>query len=170
MSRQNVPRSTFYFCPEGWGQMRLETFPGGGDRSRPPLSYLPLPPPPPPTRQVLMCPAKFTSTKLNTVRTSDGGNGNHSVSLPIILIKFKVNQMIPSSYKLADGLYFMILHLISYFHICTALFGVKMVTFCIIHIGNRKIFFKHHPPPPRVPTNPFARKCVLIFYIIYVKS
>ena len=31
-------------------------------------------------------------------RTSDGGNGNHSVSLPIILIKFKVNQMIPSSY------------------------------------------------------------------------
>ena len=31
-------------------------------------------------------------------RTSDGGNGNHSVLLPIILIKFKVNQMIPSSY------------------------------------------------------------------------
>ena len=31
-------------------------------------------------------------------RTSDGGNGNHSVSLPIILIKIKVNQMLPSSY------------------------------------------------------------------------
>ena len=43
-----------------------------------------------------------------------------------------------------------------------------MVTFCIIHIGNRKLFLKHHSP--RVPTNPFARKCVLIFYIIFVKS
>ena len=31
-------------------------------------------------------------------RTSDGGNGNHSVSLPIILIKMKVDQMLPSSY------------------------------------------------------------------------
>ena len=31
-------------------------------------------------------------------RTSDGGNGNHSVSLPIILIKNKVNQMPISSY------------------------------------------------------------------------
>ena len=31
-------------------------------------------------------------------RTSDGGNGNHSVSLPIILIKIKVDQMLPSSY------------------------------------------------------------------------
>ena len=26
------------------------------------------------------------------------GNGNHSVSLPIILIKIKVDQMLPSSY------------------------------------------------------------------------
>ena len=31
-------------------------------------------------------------------RTSDGGNGNHSVSLPIILIKIKVDQMLLSSY------------------------------------------------------------------------
>ena len=31
-------------------------------------------------------------------RTSDGGSGNHSVSLPIILIKIKVYQMLPSSY------------------------------------------------------------------------
>ena len=31
-------------------------------------------------------------------RTSDSGNGNHSVSLPIILIKIKVDQMLPSSY------------------------------------------------------------------------
>ena len=27
-------------------------------------------------------------------------------------------------------------------------FWAKMVTFCIIHIGNRKIFLKHHSPPP----------------------
>ena len=47
-------------------------------------------------------------------------------------------------------------------------FGAKVVTFCIIHIGNRKIFLKHHPP--LVPTNLFARKCVLIFYLKYVKS
>ena len=31
------------------------------------------------------------------LRTSDGGNGNYSVSLPIILIKIKVNQMLQSS-------------------------------------------------------------------------
>ena len=39
-----------------------------------------------------------------------------------------------------------------------------MNTFCIIHKGNRNNF------KPRVPTNPFAHKCVLIFYIIYVKA
>ena len=27
-----------------------------------------------------------------------GGNGNHSISLPIMLIKIKVDQMRPSSY------------------------------------------------------------------------
>ena len=32
------------------------------------------------------------------LRTSDGGNGNHSVSLSIILIKIKVDQMLSSSY------------------------------------------------------------------------
>ena len=47
-------------------------------------------------------------------------------------------------------------------------FRAEMVTFCSIQIGNRKIFLKHHPHP-RVPTNPFARKCVLIFYIICEK-
>ena len=31
-------------------------------------------------------------------RTSDVGNGDHSVSLPIILIKMKVDQMLPSTY------------------------------------------------------------------------
>ena len=35
---------------------------------------------------------------LRYLRPHDGGNGNHSVSLPIILIKFKVDQMLPSSY------------------------------------------------------------------------
>ena len=46
-----------------------------------------------------------------------------SVLLSIILIKNKVDQKFPSSYyELAVGLYFMILHLISYFHKCTALF------------------------------------------------
>ena len=34
-----------------------------------------------------------------------------------------------------------------------------MVTFCIIHIGNRKIFLKHHPSPPLVPTNPLHNIC-----------
>ena len=37
-----------------------------------------------------------------TQRTSDGGYGNHSVSLPIILIKIKVNQKLPSPYILMD--------------------------------------------------------------------
>ena len=39
-------------------------------------------------------PLLFTCNK----RTSDGGNGNHSVSLPIILIKIKVDQKLPPSY------------------------------------------------------------------------
>ena len=60
--------------------------------------------------------------KILGTRTSDGGSGNHSVSLPIILIKIKVNQMLPSSiYNLDVGLYFIILHLFSYFHKYTAL-------------------------------------------------
>ena len=40
----------------------------------------------------------FTLHTLSYQRTSDGGNGNHSVSLPIILIEIKVDQMLPSSY------------------------------------------------------------------------
>ena len=47
-------------------------------------------------------------------------------------------------FKLAVGLYFLILHFISTFHECTALFGAKMVNLCIIHIENIKIF---SPPP-----------------------
>ena len=109
------------------------------------------------------------------IRTSYGGNRNHSVSLPIILIKIKVKQMLPSSYissQLVSILWFCIWFPISMN--VRLYFGAKMVTFCIIHIGNQNLFLKHHSPrplpPPRVPTNPFARKCVLIFYITYVKS
>ena len=56
-------------------------------------------------------------------RTSDGGNGNHSVSLPIILIKnlSRSNASI-FIYKFTVGLYFMNLHLIPYLHKCKALF------------------------------------------------
>ena len=102
-------------------------------------------------------------------RTSDGCNGNHSVSLPIILIEIKVDQILPSSY--ISSLLVPILWYCISFPISMNVrlyFGAKMVTFCIIHIGNRKLFLKHHSP--RVPTNPFALKCVPIFYIIYVKS
>ena len=35
---------------------------------------------------------------MKKVRTSDAGNGNHSVSLPIILVKNKVEQKFSSSY------------------------------------------------------------------------
>ena len=37
-----------------------------------------------------------------------------------------------SVYKLAVGLYFMILHLISYFHKCRLYFGAEMVPFVLI--------------------------------------
>ena len=50
--------------------------------------------------------------------------------------------------------------MISYLMNVRLIFGAKIVTFCIIHIENRKRFLKNHPP--RVPTNSFARKCVLI--------
>ena len=90
-----------------------------------------------------------TNTELfdSHVRTSEGGNGKHSVSLPIILIKIKVDQMLPSSYissLLVSILLFCIwipisINVLLYF-------WAKMVTFCIIHIGNRKIFSKHHFP------------------------
>ena len=58
------------------------------------------------------------------IRTSDSGNGTHSVSLPMILKKIKIGQnaSIFILYKLAVSLYFMILHLISYFNKCMALF------------------------------------------------
>ena len=41
----------------------------------------------------------YKKKKVNIIaRTSDSGNGNHSVSLPINLIKVKVDQMLSPSY------------------------------------------------------------------------
>ena len=81
------------------------------------------------------------------LRTSGGGNGNQSVSLPIILIKIKIDQMHTSSY--ISSLLVSILWFWVWFPISMNVrlyFGAKMITFCIIHIENRKIFSKHHPP------------------------
>ena len=36
-------------------------------------------------------------------------------------------------------------------------FGAKFVTFCNIHIGNRKIFLKHYCPPHPHPHPPHAQ-------------
>ena len=47
-------------------------------------------------------------------------------------------------------------------------FRAEMATFCIKHIENRKAFF--HIVPPRAPTNPFAGKRVIIFYIMFVNG
>ena len=47
-------------------------------------------------------------------------------------------------------------------------FGAKMVHFVLYIMAIENIFKTAFPL--RVPTNPFAGKSVLIFYIIYVKS
>ena len=94
------------------------------------------------------------------IRTSDGGMG-------VIVYCCRSNASIVI-YRLTVCPYFMILHLISYFNESTVNIWAEMVIFCIKHIGNRKIFLKQYPI--RVPTNPFADKWVLKFYIIYVNS
>ena len=48
-------------------------------------------------QRVIFCKSDYLRVH-SVLRTSDGGNGNHSVLLPIILIKIKVDQMLPSSY------------------------------------------------------------------------
>ena len=66
-------------------------------------------------------------------------------------MKIIVDQMLPSSY--ISSLLVSILRFCIWFPICINVrlyFGAKMVTFCIIHIGNRKRFLKHHPPPARM--------------------
>ena len=59
----------------------------------------------------------------NKLRTSDDGNGNHSVSLSIILIKYQSSIFI---YKLNVCLYLMILHLVIYFGAKLSLFVLNI--------------------------------------------
>ena len=102
-------------------------------------------------------------------RSSDGGNRSHNVSLPIVLKKTKVGQILQDScisLLLVPILLYWIQFSVS-FNVLLY-FGAEMATFCIKHIENRKIFF--NIVPPRAPTNPFAGKCVIIFYIIYVNG
>ena len=75
-------------------------------------------------------------------RTSDGGNGSHNVSLPIILKKTKVGQILQDScisLLLVPILLYWIQVSVS-FNVLLY-FGAEMATFCIKHIENRKIFF-----------------------------
>ena len=74
-------------------------------------------------------------------------------------------------YKFTVSPYFVILDSVFYFKKNVLLyFLVEIVIFCNKHIANRKIFFSTLSPPPQVPTNPFAGKCVLMFYILYVNG
>ena len=80
-------------------------------------------------------------------RTSDGGNRSHSVSLPIILKKTKVGQIL--QYSCISLLLVPIL--LYWVQVSVSLnvliyFGAEMDTFCIKHIENRKIFFYHCSP------------------------
>ena len=75
-------------------------------------------------------------------RTSDGGNRSHNVSLPIILKKTKVGQIL--QYSCISLLLVPIL--LYWIQVSVSLnvllyFGADMATFCIKHIENRKIFF-----------------------------
>ena len=90
--------------------------------------------------------------------------------MPIILKKTKVGQIL--QYSCISLL--LVPTLLYWIQVSVSLnvllyFGAEMATFCIKHIENRKIFFKHCPPP-RAPTNPIAGKRVIIFYIIYVNG
>ena len=75
-------------------------------------------------------------------RSSDGGNRSHNVSLPIILKKTKVGQIL--QYSCISLLLVPIL--LYWIQVSVSLnvllyFGAEMATFCIKHIENRKIFF-----------------------------
>ena len=75
-------------------------------------------------------------------RSSDGGNRSHNVSLPIILKKTKVGQIL--QYSCMSLLLVPIL--LYWIQVSVSLnvllyFGAEMTTFCIKHIENRKIFF-----------------------------
>ena len=102
-------------------------------------------------------------------RSSDGGNRSHNVSLPIIVKKKKVGQI--PQYSCISLL--VVPSLLYWIQVSVSLnvllyFGAEMATFCIKHIENRKLFF--NIVPPRAPTNPFAGKRVIIFYITYVNG
>ena len=80
-------------------------------------------------------------TKLYS-RSSDGGNRSHNVSLPIILKKTKVGQILQYSCKSL----LVVPILLYWIQVSVSLnvllyFGAEMATFCIKHIENRKIFF-----------------------------
>ena len=81
-------------------------------------------------------------------RSSDGGNRSHNVSLPIILKKTKVGQIL--RYSCISLLVVPVL--LYWIQVSVSLnvllyFGAEMATFFIKHIENRKIFFNIVPPP-----------------------
>ena len=99
-----------------------------------------------------------------SVRTSHGGNRSHNVSLPIILKKTKVGQILQySCNKFTVTPFFKYWIQVSVSLNVLLYFGAVMATFCTKHIENRKIFFFKHCSP----INSFAFKHVIIFYIIY---
>ena len=75
-------------------------------------------------------------------RSSDGGNRSQNVSLPIILKKTKVGQILQVS-----CISLLVVPILLYWiQVSVSLnvllyFGAEMATFCIKHIENRKIFF-----------------------------
>ena len=80
--------------------------------------------------------------------SSDGGNRSRNVSLPIILKKIKVGQIL--QYSCISLLLVPIL--LYWIQVSVSLkillyFGAEMDTFCIKHIENRKIFFLTLFPP-----------------------
>ena len=97
---------------------------------------------------VLLLPEKHAGNRPHGIqyqsneRSSDGGNRSHNVSLPIILKKTKVGQIL--QYSCISLLVVPIL--LYWFQVSVSLnvllyFGAEMATFCIKHIENRKIFF-----------------------------
>ena len=82
---------------------------------------------------------KSKAKKCNHSRTSDGVNRSHNVSLPIILKKTKVGQILQYS-CISLLLVPILLHWIQVSVSLNVLlyFGAEMATFCIKHIENRK--------------------------------
>ena len=82
------------------------------------------------------------STTQNVQRTSDGCNKSHNVSLPIILKKTKVGQILQFS-CISLLLVSILLYWIQFSVSLNVLlyFGAEMATFCIKHIENRNIYF-----------------------------